>query len=67
MNPIVLITGARRGLGKACAYLFASKGFDVVINDREDKSKLLAIKSDLEKNFELNRMFVLEMFQMRMM
>ena len=28
----VLITGASRGIGKACAELFAENGYDVVIN-----------------------------------
>ena len=41
----VVITGARRGLGKTLAYLFASKGYNLVINDKEDLDKLNEIKS----------------------
>jgi 3-hydroxy acid dehydrogenase/malonic semialdehyde reductase len=34
MAKIVFITGATSGFGKSCANLFASKGYDVIINGR---------------------------------
>lgn len=32
-KPRVLVTGARRGIGRAIAYAFAEAGYDVIIND----------------------------------
>lgn len=46
MNPVVLITGASRGIGAATAKVFASHGYDVVINY---KSNYEAAKSVLEE------------------
>jgi len=36
-NPpsVAFVTGGRRGIGRACAYALAEKGFDVVVNDLE--------------------------------
>jgi len=34
MKKIVLITGATSGFGEACAYKFASEGYDVIITGR---------------------------------
>lgn len=56
MKKVVMITGARRGLGKACAYTFASKGCDVIINDRVDKQTLLEIQKDLENKYSIHCM-----------
>ena len=36
-RPVVLITGAGRGIGAASAVLAAARGFDVVINYRSDE------------------------------
>ena len=49
----VVITGARRGLGKTLAYLFASKGYNLVINDKEDLDKLNEIKRDIETKYKV--------------
>jgi 3-oxoacyl-[acyl-carrier protein] reductase len=35
---VALVTGGRRGIGRACAYALADDGFDVVINDLERDS-----------------------------
>ncbi len=46
----VVITGARRGLEKTLAYMFASKGYNLIIIDKEDLEKLNEIKKYLKKN-----------------
>ena len=44
----VLITGASKGIGKACAELFSKKGYRVFINynKSEEEAKELALKID---------------------
>ena len=49
MNPVVLITGATSGIGKACAEKFASHGYDLVITGRRH-ARLMEIQTSLEKN-----------------
>lgn len=50
----VVITGARRGLGKTLAYIFASSGYNLIINDKEDIDKLNEIKRDIEEKFKVS-------------
>lgn len=45
----VLITGASRGIGAACAKLFARKGFRVYINYRKEKERAAALCDSLNK------------------
>lgn len=73
MNPVVLITGSRRGLGKATAYEYAKNGFNIVLNDKEDGKLLESMKADLEFQYSIkvlvcfgdisNESFVLEMLE----
>jgi NADP-dependent 3-hydroxy acid dehydrogenase YdfG len=60
MNPnthptptkIVFITGATAGFGEACAWKFASHGYDIIINGRRtDRLQLLA--DSLEKKYNV--------------
>ena len=53
MNPVVFVSGARRGLGKAVAYEFAKKGYDIILNDKEDKEMLETIKADIEFQYSV--------------
>jgi len=46
LKKIVFITGSTDGIGKACAYKFASQGFSLILNGR-NISKLEALKKDL--------------------
>ncbi|MGL5347008.1 MAG: elongation factor P 5-aminopentanone reductase [Peptostreptococcaceae bacterium] len=67
-NKTALITGASRGIGRACAKLFAENGYNVVINynKSEDKATELLVdlnskgysarifKADVSKRYEVN-------------
>lgn len=52
-NKVVLITGATSGIGRACAYKFASEGTDIILNGRkielmeEIKNELTAMGVDV--------------------
>jgi 3-hydroxy acid dehydrogenase/malonic semialdehyde reductase len=60
MNPntqpsptkIVFITGATAGFGEACAYKFASHGYDLIINGRR-RERLQALADELEKKYNV--------------
>ena len=69
-NKVVVITGARRGMGKADALLFAEKGAKVVVSDisQEDCQKVvdqiekkggqaIAVKCDVSKKEEVDNLF----------
>ena len=73
MPKTVLITGASRGIGRACAYEFARKGMNLVINynKSEDAAHTLAaeiealgvralcVRADVSKSDEVREMFEL--------
>ncbi|MCK4554761.1 glucose 1-dehydrogenase [Candidatus Parcubacteria bacterium] len=69
-NKVVVITGARRGMGRADALLFAQKGAKVVVSDisQEDCQKVvdqiekkggqaIAVKCDVSKKEEVDNLF----------
>lgn len=47
----VWITGASRGIGRACAYLFASRGYHVYINCAHSLDALKQVHTALETSF----------------
>ncbi len=49
MNGTALVTGARRGIGKAIALSLADEGFDVAVVDLENSAELQAVASEVEK------------------
>ncbi|MBC7655307.1 MAG: SDR family NAD(P)-dependent oxidoreductase [Oligoflexus sp.] len=51
-NKIVLITGATSGIGEACAELYASNNFDLIITGRREE-KLNNLMLKLEKEFKV--------------
>ncbi len=53
MKKTIVITGAKQGIGKAIAEHFASLGYNVVINDKEDKKKLESVKMELIKKYNI--------------
>lgn len=48
--PIIFITGATAGFGKAIAYRFAQRGYDLIINGRREE-RLREIEEDISSNF----------------
>lgn len=50
----VLITGASRGIGRACACCFASRGWNVIANCLERKELLETLKTELEEQYSVS-------------
>ncbi len=53
MNKVVMITGARIGLGLAVAKKFAEGGYTVVLNGRTHYEEMLAISKELEEKYSI--------------
>ena len=51
MNRTVLITGASRGIGKACAELFAKEGADLILICLKSKKELRRFASSLTERY----------------
>jgi NAD(P)-dependent dehydrogenase (short-subunit alcohol dehydrogenase family) len=47
--PIVLVTGASRGIGAACARLAARRGFDVAVNYNTNAEAAAKVVADVER------------------
>ncbi len=50
--PIIFITGATSGFGKACAYKFAEHGYDLIINGRRT-DRLQSLADELESKYNV--------------
>ena len=57
MKKVALITGASAGIGKELAYIHAEKGGDLILVARRE-DKLQALKSDLEKTYQISVMTI---------
>ena len=53
MNKVVLITGASRGIGRSCAYKFASNGYNIIINYLNSKEKAQKLGKELEEKYKI--------------
>lgn len=51
MNKVVLVTGSSRGMGKAEAYEFASKGYDVIIHYVNSEEAARRISEDISDKY----------------
>ena len=54
MRKTVLITGASRGIGKACALEFAKHNYNVVINYVSNDLKAEELKSFIVENYDVD-------------
>lgn len=54
MNKVVLVTGGSKGIGEATVKVFASHGFDVVINYNSDYNSALKIKNKVEDTYGIS-------------
>ena len=52
-RKVVLITGASRGIGAACAIEFASKGYDIVINYNNSVNQAEALKKIILEKYDV--------------
>lgn len=46
-QPVAIVTGAARGIGRACAVALVAAGFDILLNDREASDALTATAAEL--------------------
>lgn len=53
MSKIALITGATSGIGKACAFIFAQNGYDLIITGRRN-NRLVELSDVLKKEHDIN-------------
>lgn len=53
MNKVVMVTGARRGLGLACAKKFSEGGYCVVLNGRSHEEEMHVISKELEEKYSI--------------
>ena len=49
-RPVVLVTGATRGIGRSIALAFAGKGYDIVFCYRSSRAEALTLASELEED-----------------
>ena len=53
-KKVAVITGSRRGIGEAIAYKMASKGYNIVVNDREGKDEVENVVNNLKERYEVD-------------
>ena len=46
---VALVTGASRGIGRACAVKLAERGYDVAVNYNSNEAKAAEVVAEIEK------------------
>lgn len=59
MNPLIVVTGGTKGIGRAIVELFASHGFDIAVCAR-DATDLQQLKDEIESLYSSIKVFVKE-------
>lgn len=54
MKKSVLITGASRGIGSACARAFAAAGYDLYLTCLRSMDRLTALQKELEQQYDIS-------------
>lgn len=54
MKKTIVITGAKQGIGKTIAEHFAKEGYNIVINDKEDRERLEMVRDELINRFKVD-------------
>lgn len=57
-NKVAVISGSRRGIGKAIAYELANKGCNIVINDWQEEEKIQQIAQDIKEKYHVDTLAV---------
>ena len=52
-NKSVVITGGSRGIGRACAVLFASRGYDVLIGYNKNAKAAEEVLAEIKKHWRV--------------
>ena len=58
MRKVVLVTGGSSGIGEATVRLFASRGFDVVINYNSNEMSANNIARDIEEKYDISTLCI---------
>lgn len=58
MNRVVLVTGGSSGIGEATVRLFASYGYDVVINYNSGEDRAIRIAKDIEEKYNISTLCI---------
>ena len=53
MSKVVMVTGARGGLGTSCVKKFAKEGFNIILNDRINEDELVNLKNEMEEKYNV--------------
>ncbi|MGN1379377.1 MAG: SDR family NAD(P)-dependent oxidoreductase [Bacilli bacterium] len=53
MYKVVLITGASRGIGAACAIVFAKNGYNIIINYLNSEKQAVSLKENIINNYNV--------------
>ena len=58
-RKVAIVTGSRRGIGKAIVIKLAQKGYDIVINDKEDENSVNELVDLIKKDYGVNALGIM--------